>query len=109
MPEKVTEIAGPAVDTLSQTILGSVLIIILMVAIASVYVLVRVQNARVADQKEMSDKLEAGYAKMVEAFGGFQTALISLEKTEESGRQAMTAMRDQLVELASTIRSCPRK
>jgi len=101
--------AGPAISTLAQTVLGALLIITVLVAVAAIYVLVRVQNDRVKDHKEMSDKLEASHSKMVEAFSAFRSTIVSLEETEKSSRDVMQAMRDKLVELSTVISSCPRR
>jgi uncharacterized protein HemX len=101
--------AEPAISTLAQTVLGALLIIAVLVAVFAIYTLIKVQNARVLDQKEMSDRLEASHTKMMEAFTGFRATLTSLEKTEETSQSVMGAMRDQLVNLAAEIRSCPRR
>jgi preprotein translocase subunit YajC len=108
-PEVVQAATEPALTTLAQTVLGALLVITVIVAILAIYVLVRVQNARVQDQKEMSDKLEVTHSKMIDAFSGFQGALTSLEKTESTGQAVMQAMRDQLVNLASKVEACPRR
>lgn len=109
MPNAAIQVAEPAISTLAQTVIGALLIIAVLTAIFAIYILVKVQNARVQDQKEMSDKLEASHAKMVEAFTGFRSTLTSLEKTEESSQTVMGAMRDQLMNLAAEIRHCPHK
>jgi hypothetical protein len=109
MPGTVAQAAEPAFSTLAQTALGALLIIAVLAAVTAIYVLIRVQNARVQDQKEMSDKLEASHAKMVEAFTGFRSTLTSLEKTEESSQNVMGAMRDQLMNLAAEVRHCQHR
>ena len=107
--EAVARVIEPALGTVAQTVLGSVLIISLTLAVVVVCVLIRIQNARVADQKEMSSRLEASHTKMVEAFGKFQSTLDGLERTESTGQQVLQAMRDQLVVLTTEIRACPKR
>jgi predicted lipoprotein len=109
MPDKLVQAAEPALDVLAQTVLGSVLVVVLIVAVAAIYTLIKVQNARVEDQKEMSERLERTNAKMVDAFSGFQTALTGLEKAEDTSQQAIQFLRDQVVGLSTRIDGCPRR
>lgn len=106
---EVAKAAEPAISTLAQTAIGALLLVAVLVAVVAVIVLVRVQNARVQDHKDMSDKLEASHGKMIEAFGAFRSTIVSLEETEKSSRDVMQAMRDKLVELSTVVSNCPRR
>lgn len=82
MPAEAVQTAvEPAISTLSQTVIGSLLVLSWGITIASVYLLVKVQNSRVADQKEMSARLENTHAKMITAFEGFRGTLETLAKS----------------------------
>jgi len=105
----LAQAAAPAIDTLAQTILGSIIVVLTVVCILAIYTLIKVQNARVADQKEMSERVERLHFKMVEAFGGFQTALMNLEKAEDSSQKAVQFLRDQIVAVSSKVEACPKR
>jgi predicted lipoprotein len=109
VPSEAVQVAEPALSTLAQTVLGSVLILALLLAVLAVYTLIKIQNARVDDQKEMSGRLEASHAKMLEAFSKFKITIEGLERTEATGQQVLQAVRDQLVALATRIDGCPRR
>lgn len=93
------EVVKPALSLLESTVLGAVLIIVLGVAITAVVMLIRVQNARVADQKAMNEKSEALTNKMITAFTDMKGALEGLKSTLESLKAAeqetQKALRDQ--------------
>lgn len=82
------EAVKPALSLLESTVLGAVLILVLAVAITAVVMLIRVQNARVADQKSMNDKSEALTNKMITAFTDMKGALEGLKGTLESLKAA---------------------
>ena len=100
---------APVLSTLAQTVLGALVVLAMLMAVTAIYMLVRVQNARVADQKEMSDKLEKNYSRSVDAFTRFQNTLENLEKGEAEGTRATYAMRDQVNRLADKIELCPAR
>lgn len=79
----------PALSVLEKSVIGSVLVIALAGAVAAVVLALRVQNARVADQKEASDRLEKTHSKMVEAFGKFKGTLETLSKSEDTTQQGL--------------------
>lgn len=95
--------AGPALSTLTQTIIGSLLVLSWLITIAAVYALIKVQNHRVQDQKDMSVRLETVHSNMVGAFESFKGTLDTLAKAEETSQQASQAFRDQLTYLASKV------
>lgn len=79
----------PALSVLEKSVIGSVLVIALAGAVAAVVLALRVQNARVADQKEASERLEKTHSKMVEAFGKFKGTLETLSKSEDTTQQGL--------------------
>ena len=79
----------PALSVLEKSVIGSVLVIALAGAVASVILALRVQNARVSDQKEASERLEKTHSKMVEAFGKFKGTLETLTKSEDTTQQGL--------------------
>lgn len=89
-PQKVVD---PALSTLDKTVIGSLLILSWVLTIASVVQLIRVQNARVADQQQLSDKSEKLIDKMLTAFTEMKAALESLKEAEKSSQQASDALR----------------
>ena len=92
---------------LAQTVLGALLILAVIMAIGAIYALIRVQNARVADQKEMSDKLEKTNFKMIDAFTKFQSTLNNLEEAEKEGVKAQYALRDEVTKMGTKMDYCP--
>ena len=99
----VAKVAEPALSTLTQSILGALLLLSWIIAAAAIWQLIKVQNARVQDQKEMSDRLERTNAKMSSAFEKFQGAVESLEKAEQTGQQAVSLLKDQVMEVANKV------
>ena len=84
----VPDAVNPALSLLDKTVLGAVLIVVLAVAVTAVIMLIRVQNARVADQKALNDKSEALMNKMITAFTDMKGALESLKGTIEGFKGA---------------------
>jgi hypothetical protein len=78
----------PALSLLDNTVLGAVLIIVLVICVVAVTALIKVQNARVADQKALSDKSEALMDKMLTAFTEMKGALESLKTTLDTLKAA---------------------
>lgn len=78
------EAVKPALSLLDQTVLGAVLIVVLAVAITAVVMLIRVQNARVADQKALNDKSEALMNKMITAFTDMKSTMEALKSSLEN-------------------------
>lgn len=92
----LTEAVQPSLTLLDKTVLGSLLVISWALTIALVVQLIRVQNARVADQKTLSDKSERLMAKMLTAFSEMKGALESLKEAEQSGQQATNALKNAI-------------
>ena len=90
--EAAVEAVRPALSVLEKSVIGAVLIVALALMVASIIALIRVQNARVADQKEASERLESSRDKMVEAFGKFKGTLEALERSEDTSQKALQAL-----------------
>lgn len=83
MPETVK----PALTLVESSVLGALLLIAVAVAIGAIAMLVKVQTARVADQKSLSNKSEALTSKMTTAFMEMKGALESLKSSLDSMRE----------------------
>ncbi len=99
----VTQAVQPSLSLLDKTVLGSLLVISWALTIAVVIQLIRVQNARVADQKTLSDKSERLMSKMLIAFSEMKGALESLKEAEKSGEQATIALRTSIESMQRTL------
>lgn len=92
-PERVV---APALSTLDKTVIGSLLVLSWVLAIALVVQLIRVQNARVEDQKALSTKSENLIDKMTTAFSDMKGALESLKEAERAGVTAVDTLRNSI-------------
>ena len=88
----------PALSLLDNTVIGSVLVVVLVICIVAVVMLIRVQNSRVADQKALNEKSEALMTKMITAFtdmksalDGLRNSLGGLQAAENATQQALAA------------------
>lgn len=93
----------PALSVLEKSVIGSVLVIALAGAVAAIILALRVQNARVADQKEASERLEKTHSKMVEAFGKFKGTLDGLQKSGETSQQGLVALSREITGLSGKV------
>ncbi len=78
----------PALSLLDKTVIGAVLIIVLTLCIISIVTLIKVQNARVSDQKSLNEKSEALMSKMLMAFTEMKGALESLKGSHDALKNA---------------------
>lgn len=97
------KLVQPALSVLEKSVIGSVLLVSLALCVAAIIALIRVQNARVSDQKEASIRLENTHSKMVEAFGKFKGTLESLERSDEASQYALQALGREVANLAGKI------
>jgi uncharacterized protein HemX len=79
----VPDAVKPALTTVESTILGALLIVAVITAVGAIILLVRVQNARVLDQKALSDKSEGLMSRMITAFTDMKSTIESLKTTLE--------------------------
>lgn len=93
----------PAVSVVTQTVIGSLLIISWALAIAAIVQLIRVQNARVNDQKSMNEKSESLMDKMITAFSEMKIALEGLKKAEEEGQRVTEAVHGAITNMSSRM------
>ncbi len=112
-PVKVVQ---PALSTLEKTVLGAVLIVSLGIAILAVLKLLKVQekisevqNLRVEDQKQMSERMEGLMEKMITTFSKMENALTNLTQAEKDGQQLLQAMKNsQETVILEAVRGQPR-
>lgn len=97
------KVVSPSLGVLEKTVLGSLLILSWALAILAVVQLIRVQNARVADQKAMNDKSEALMDKMITAFSDMKGALEGLKKAEEEGQKVTQAVHAAITSMSSRM------
>lgn len=97
------ETVQPALSILEKTVIGSVLVISLGLTVASIYALIRVQNARVEDQKDASRRLETTHTKMVDAFSQFRQTLESLERSDDASQKALQLLNRDISQVTSKI------
>lgn len=97
------EVVSPALSTLEKGVLGSLLIISWALATLAIVQLIRVQNARVSDQKEMNKKSEDLMSKMVVAFEGMKGALVGLKDAEEKGQKVTEAVHAAMTSMSSRL------
>lgn len=96
MPSKVIEHAAPAVDTLAQNLLGAAFIVALLMAALAVWQLIRVQNSRVQDQKEIADRVEKLTTQATGALMSTKQSLDALDRDIHGGQQLMTQISTKL-------------
>ncbi len=93
----------PALGVLEKTVIGSLLLLSWALAVLAIVQLIRVQNARVADQKAMNDKSEKLMDKMITAFEGMKGALQGLKEAEEKGHKVMETTQASMNTLSSRM------
>jgi hypothetical protein len=93
----------PAMGTLEKTIIGSLLLLSWALAVLAIVQLIKVQNARVADQKAMNDKSEKLMDKMITAFEEMKGALQGLKEAEEKGHKVMETTQASMNTLSSRM------
>ena len=93
----------PALSLLEKTVIGAVLMVALALMVAAIIALIKVQNARVDDQKEASKRLESTHSKMVDAFGAFKGTLESLERSEDTTQKALQELGRDISSLVGKV------
>ena len=100
---QAAKVLEPALSTLDKTVIGALLVVSWVIAIAAIVVLVRTQNSRVSDQKEASAKLSTTHDKMVEGFGKFKGTVEELKNAEQTSQQVLSGLKDQVLVLGNKI------
>ena len=101
---EAAELAGKSgLNILESSLLGAIAVLSLVVAIFSVWKLNRVQNERVADQKQLSDRMEKAserqeklVEKMTSTFSGVKNALDNLTQTEQQTQGLLRSMQQSM-------------
>lgn len=88
---------------LEKTVIGSLLLLSWALAVLAIVQLIRVQNARVADQKAMNDKSEKLMDKMITAFEEMRGALQGLKEAEEKGHRVTEAVQASMSSMSSRM------
>jgi septal ring factor EnvC (AmiA/AmiB activator) len=115
-PKVVEEAATSAVAVIvRESFLGAFAVLCLVLCVAAAWLLVRVQNQRTQDLKQMSDKMEKSQdqmaqliGKMTEAFLGHKAALKRLTDTEKVQTETMQNMVSKMEGMRTTIDSVIR-
>jgi hypothetical protein len=97
------KLVEPSIGVLEKTVLGSLLLLSWALGILAVVQLIRVQNARVSDQKAMNDKSEKLMGKMITAFSEMKGALEGLKKAEEEGQKVTEAVHTAITNMSSRM------
>lgn len=92
----VAKAAEPAISTLTQTIIGSLLVLSWIIAGIAIWQLIKVQNARIADKTEDSKRIEKLNEKLVTVFAEFKNSLDNLTAAEKEGQALLTSVKNSL-------------
>jgi type II secretory pathway component PulL len=110
MPVLLDGVAGsvvstvqPALSLLEKSVIGAVLVVCIGLMIAAIASLIRVQDARVADQKEAGRTLTMTHDKMVDAFGKFKGTLETLSKSEDTTQQGLLQLSKDVTALTGKV------
>lgn len=108
--KEVVQVTQPALSTLAQTILGSIAVVCLAVAGIAVWQLIRVQNARAADQKAFREEYKALvdqntklFDKMTTAVSGLREAVAALTEQEKGAQGALAQFKSTLDNVQNTM------
>jgi hypothetical protein len=101
--DEAAKAVQPALSMVTQTIIGSLLIISWALAILAIVQLIRVQNARVSDQKEMSKRSEALMDKLITTFEEMKGALQGLKEAEEKGHKVTEKVHQSMEHMSSRM------
>lgn len=94
VPGSGQKLVEPAISTLASTIIGSLLIVALSVAVLAMWQLIRVQNARIEDQKAISAKQAELVEKMLLATSKLTNTLENLQRAEEANASMIQGMKN---------------
>jgi hypothetical protein len=99
--EKAIEAAGPAISTLAQNLIGAGFVVVLLASCLMVWQLIRIQNARVQDQKDIADRVEKLTQQSFQALSNVKEALNGLEREQQVCNQTVMQVSTKLDMLAS--------
>jgi uncharacterized protein HemX len=91
--QDVAKAAEPAISTLSQTILGSLLIVSWIIAGIAIWQLIKVQNARIEDKTKDSERIEKLNEKLITVFSEMKNSLDNLTAAEKGGQEVMNRLK----------------
>lgn len=94
---EAAELAGRSgLTLLESSLLGAIAVLSLLVAIFAVWKLNRVQNERVEDQKQMSERMEKLADRLVSTFSETNSALQNLTQAEVQGQALMQQLKSSI-------------
>ena len=92
----VAKVAEPAISTVTQTVIGSLLILSWLIAIIAIWQLIKVQNARIADKDADSKRIEKLNEKLITVFSEFKNSIDNLTAAEKEGQAILTSTKQSL-------------
>lgn len=115
--DPVTEVATTTVTAIvRESVLGALLVVAVVLLVWLVRRVLAIQDLRVSDQKQMSDRLEKAQEKttqlintMTEAFSTFKVTLEKINQTQELSREAATELSSSVKSLQNTVDSVIRE
>jgi len=105
---EAAELVGRSgLSILESSLLGAITVLSLLVCIFAVWKLNRVQNERVEDQKQMSERMETLSTQLTSTFSETNNALNNLTAAEKEGQALMRDLKSSIdnVILAAVKRS----
>lgn len=104
---EAAKLAGKSgLTIIESSLLGAITVICVIVTILAAWRLNKVQNDRVADQKQMSEKAEKLISGMTSTFSGVKNALDNLTQTEQ---QTQILLRSLQQSIEGVIRDAVRR
>jgi preprotein translocase subunit YajC len=92
----VAQIAQPALGTLEKSVIGALLVISWLISGVLLWQLIKCQNARTSEQKEMRENSDKTTDKVITALTGFAGTLDKQADGDESMKQVMMGMKTTL-------------
>lgn len=91
------ELAGRSgLNVLESSLLGAITVLSLLVAIFAVWKLNRVQNDRVEDQKQMSERMEKLGTQLASTFSETKNTLNNLTEAEKEGQELLQQLKSSI-------------
>ncbi len=89
----VGKVAEPAISTLTQTVIGSLLVLSWIIAGLALWQLIKVQNARIADKDADSKRIEKLNEKLITVFSEFKNSIDNLTAAEKEGQAVLQGLK----------------
>lgn len=113
----MNDAAGSAAAVLiKESVMGALLVVAVVLLVLLVRRVLAVQDLRVADQKQMSERLEKAQEKqsqlitsMTDALGGMRSTIGSLDKAQNASRDTTAELSSSINAMRATIDSVLRE